>query len=88
MAEARGVEAFINHQHALIERHDQYQFLKNIQVRTLISCGTYDRPCPFNNHKLMLQSIPNAVLEVIPDAGHLPALEQPIKTNLVIRDWL
>jgi len=88
MAETRGANAFINHQHALIARPDQYGSLKEIKVPTLIACGAQDQLCPLSKHELMLGAIPNASLRVIPDAGHLPTLEQPEKTNQIIEAWL
>jgi len=36
----------------------------------------------------MAELIPNAHLEIMPDSGHLPTLEQPAETTAALRNWM
>ena len=36
----------------------------------------------------MYDLVPNARLEIIDGAGHLPTLEQPERTNKALRQWM
>ena len=62
--------------------------LKNIKVPSLIICGRYDRLCPIKVHMEMESLIENSTLEIIPDAAHLPTLEQPSYLNKILSKWL
>lgn len=88
MAEALGPDEFINQSLALQSRPDQQETLRNIKVPTLILCGEEDIPCPVERHQLMHTLIPHSTLEIIPNAGHLPVLEQPEATNNALEKWL
>jgi pimeloyl-ACP methyl ester carboxylesterase len=44
--------------------------------------------CPVSRHELMAKLIPDARLEIIEGAGHLPTLEQPELTNAALARWL
>lgn len=61
--------------------------LPKIDVPTLVIVGNDDEaylvPCRY-----MAQKIPNARLEVIPDAGHASNLDQPERFNEVVLDFL
>ena len=41
-----------------------------------------------HNDTFIEQAIPGATLQVIPDAGHFVALEQPEVFNRELREWL
>lgn len=88
MALARGGEAFVNHQHALMTRPDQLDALSQIRLPTLLACGAGDRLCSPHIHILMHQTIPGSRLEIIAQSGHLPTLDQPAATVRILRDWL
>lgn len=51
--------------------------LKEIQTPTLIICGAEDNLTPVRFSEYLIERIPNAVLEIVPDAGHMVMLEQP-----------
>jgi len=57
--------------------------LRGVDVPALILCGRDDMLCPVSRHELMAELIPDARLEIIEGAGHLPTLEQPELTNAV-----
>ena len=88
MANGLGKEIFINQSKALATRKDYKFTLKNIKVPSLIICGEYDRLCPIKVHMEMESLIENSTLEIIPDAAHLPTLEQPAYLNKILCKWL
>ena len=88
MANDLGKEVFINQSKALATRKDYTSTLKNIKVPSLIICGEYDRLCPIKVHREMESLIDNSTLEIIPDAAHLPTLEQPAYLNKILTKWL
>ncbi len=69
-------------------RPDQAETLRATQLPALVLCGRDDTLCPVARHELMADLIPDAHLEIIDGAGHLPTLEQPEKTNAALARWL
>lgn len=88
MAEALGPDVFEDQSRALQTRPDQTDTLRALAIPALVLCGEADSLCPLERHILMRDLIPNARLEVIEGAGHLPVLEQPTSTNAAIAAWL
>ncbi|MDU9004417.1 alpha/beta fold hydrolase [Sedimentitalea todarodis] len=88
MAESLGPEVFIRQSRALQTRPDQQQTLRAFSGPSLVLCGRDDALCPVHRHELMASLMPQARLEIIEDAGHLPVLEQPEQTNAALRRWL
>lgn len=88
MAEAQGEGVFLRQSRALQRRRDQQGTLRKLKVPTLIVCGAHDVLCPVKRHETMAELIPNAKLLVIPEAGHLPTLEQPEVVNDAMQQWL
>ena len=88
MALHLGAEVFTQQSRALISRTDQTKTLQNIEMPTMILCGKYDRLCDIKTHQKMHSLIKESTLSIIDDAGHLPTLENPIKTNRILTEWL
>ena len=88
MALDLGPHAFLRQSRALMDRRDQTDTLRNAQLPALILCGQHDTLCPVARHQLMADLMPNAHLEIIKNAGHLPTLEQPGATNTALGRWL
>ena len=88
MAETLGPEVFIRQSRALQRRRDQQAVLRKCRVPALILCGEHDQFCPVKRHTVMAELIPYAELVVLPDAGHLPTLEQPAETTAALRTWM
>ena len=88
MAKELGKEIFINQSKALAARKNYKEILKKIKVPSLIICGRYDRLCPIEVHREMESLIKYSTLEIIPDAAHLPTLEQPSYLNKILKEWL
>ncbi len=88
MAEGLGPEVFVAQSRALQRRPDQQKVLRTTKVPALVLCGEHDALCPVKRHEFMAELIPNATLRIIPDAGHLPTLEQPEATNAALAEWI
>lgn len=88
MAESLGPAVFERQSFALQSRPDQQDSLGNIDVPTLILCGEDDSLCPPERHHLMHRLIPHSTLTIIPEAGHLPTLEQAELTTKAFKQWL
>jgi pimeloyl-ACP methyl ester carboxylesterase len=53
---------------------------KKISVPTLILWGRHDKIIPLKVGELLSQALPNSVLEIFEECGHIPQEEQPQKT--------
>jgi pimeloyl-ACP methyl ester carboxylesterase len=88
MADRVGRDAFLRQQRAILHRPDSIPFLRDIGVPVLVAVGSHDRLTPPDHAEEMAETIPGAVLRVIPDAGHLPPLETPETVSELLRAWL
>ena len=88
MARDLGPEVFLRQSRALMHRPDQTATLAAFRGPALVLMGEEDRLCPIDRHRLMADLMPQARLEIVPGAGHLPPLEQPEATNAALRAWL
>lgn len=88
MAMALGPEVFLRQSRALMERPDQQSTLQTFRGPALILHGAEDRLVPFDRARLMANLMPQARLDWITGAGHLPTLEQPVATTAALRRWL
>jgi pimeloyl-ACP methyl ester carboxylesterase len=59
-----------------------------IRCPTLVVCGEQDKMTPKRHSQFLADCIPEARLEVIPDAGHMVMLEQPKAVVGVLMDFL
>jgi 3-oxoadipate enol-lactonase len=50
---------------------------RTIQAPTLVLCGQEDSATPPSSARRLCELIPQAIYREIPDAGHLPCIEQP-----------
>lgn len=88
MARNLGPEVFAAQSRALQRRLDQQGTLRRCKVPALILCGQEDTLTPLKRHEFMAELVPNGTLCVIPNAGHLPVLEQPELTTAAMQNWL
>ncbi len=88
MAADLGPDVFLRQSQALMDRIDQRATLSAYSGKTLVLCGRADGLCPVERHQLMHDLMPDSVLTIIEDAGHLPTLEQPQETTAVLIRWL
>lgn len=74
--------------HALAERPDSTGLLPQINVPTLLVFGEQDSITPPDVGREMAERIPDARLEIIAGAGHLPPVEQPERFAGLLVDFL
>lgn len=74
--------------HAMRDRPDSTPMLGGIKVPTLVVAGEEDKITPADGMRAMAQAIPGAQFAVIPAAGHLSPLEQPLATSRALADFL
>ncbi|HVM29084.1 MAG TPA: alpha/beta fold hydrolase, partial [Mycobacteriales bacterium] len=68
--------------------HDTRARLPRITAPTLVMHGEVDELTPLRNARLLAELIPDATLEVLPDAGHGYLLEQPAESHRRFTGWL
>jgi 3-oxoadipate enol-lactonase len=81
-------EGFIGDLQGMKNRPDSTPWLSQIDVPTLLVFGAQDQIIPLDEARLMHSLIPGSRLEIIPNAGHLPNLEQPQTFNEILRNFL
>lgn len=69
---------------ALANRQDVCDLLKNIDTPSLIICGENDKVTPPELSEYLHKNIKNSELRIIPHAGHLSNLEDPMLFNSLI----
>lgn len=70
------------------ERFDCTDQLADIRLPTLILCGTEDQMTPLRYSQLMARVIPGAILDEVPQAGHMVMLEKPDVVAQSLADFL
>jgi 3-oxoadipate enol-lactonase len=70
------------------DRSDSTTLLTQIAVPTLLIFGEEDQFVPRSEIEVMHASIKDARLHWLPDAGHLPNLEQPEIFNSLVQEYL
>jgi pimeloyl-ACP methyl ester carboxylesterase len=88
MAADLGVEVFARQNLALASRRDSRADLGDISVPTLILCGDDDQVSPFALSREMAKTIPGAILQTLPQCGHMAPLEQPRRVAAALSAWL
>ena len=69
---------------AMRDRPDSMDTLRAVRVPTLVLVGSEDQLTPPAAAEAMAAAVPGARLAVIPAAGHLAPLEQPLATSRVL----
>src|SRR5437588_197293 len=72
----------------LRDRPDSTATLRAVRVPTLIVVGQDDQVSPPDAAHAMAALIPGARCHLIPAAGHLAPLEQPLATGRLLADFL
>lgn len=73
---------------AMAARPDSTPMLRSINVPTQIIVGVDDQITPAGGAQLMARGIPGARIEVIPEAGHLPNLENTAAFDRALAGFL
>jgi pimeloyl-ACP methyl ester carboxylesterase len=88
MALRLGPEVFLRQSRALMHRPDQTATLRAFRGPALVLHGAEDRLVAPDRARLMAELMPQARLDWIAGAGHLPTLEQPDATTAALARWL
>lgn len=86
--ERHRVASVIEQLKAMAHRPDSSVHLSAIRCPTLVVVGEEDVLTPPEVVRTIAERIPNAQLEIIPQAGHLPNLEQPERFNALMLQHL
>ena len=73
---------------AMRDRPDSTDDLPGLDIPTLVIHGADDQLIPVSEAEATAAAMPRAKLVIVPDAGHLPNLEQPDFFNDAVRDFL
>lgn len=88
MALGLGVDTYLRQSRALQRRPDQQKTLRKVRVPALILAGAADTLVPARRQEVMAGLMPFGRLQIIPEAGHLPQLEQPEMVTEALRSFL
>jgi pimeloyl-ACP methyl ester carboxylesterase len=88
MAKNLGPNVFVSQSKALRDRIDQTHTLRSFVGPALVLCGRDDVLCPVERHQLMHNLMPQSILKIIENCGHLPTLEQPDETTAALLGWM
>jgi pimeloyl-ACP methyl ester carboxylesterase len=67
---------------------DVSEQLAEIQLPALVICGEQDRMTPVRHVQFLADHLPQGRLEIVPDAGHMVMLEQPLLVAALLREFL
>lgn len=73
---------------SIFSRESLMDRLDTVDIPTLIMVGENDRSRPVHESRAMAEAIPNAELQVVPKAGHIPSLEHENFVNAIVEDFL
>ncbi|HEY6511170.1 MAG TPA: alpha/beta fold hydrolase [Burkholderiaceae bacterium] len=83
-----GTAQLIAQNRAVMARADMRPWLVDIRCPLLVACGDGDLLTPPEHSREIAQRVPQARLEVVPDAGHLMTWEQPQRVTALLLQWL
>jgi 3-oxoadipate enol-lactonase len=88
LGSSQPVAGIIAAQRAMRDRADSQPFLAEIRVPTLVIVGEEDEIAPPEGAKRMADRIPGSELCIIPNSGHLPNWEEPVRFNAVLGSFV
>jgi pimeloyl-ACP methyl ester carboxylesterase len=88
MAERVGPDVFARQQRALLDRPDIGPAIDAVRVPALVAVGDRDRICLPDDARQLASRIPGAHFHLLRQCGHLPPMERPGETTMLLRDWL
>jgi pimeloyl-ACP methyl ester carboxylesterase len=75
-------------QRAMASRPDSVPTLEGFAEPTLVVVGDEDGVTPLAESEIMFDALPDGELAVLPECGHLSALERPEDLTAILRDFL
>jgi len=88
MALTLGKDVFVRQSLALKYRLDQQATLARFNKPCLVLMGEEDELCPLDRHERMVSLLFQVAFVNIPNAGHIPTLEQPAAVNAALKQWM
>jgi pimeloyl-ACP methyl ester carboxylesterase len=88
MIERYSPDSFAAQIRALLTRADAAPVLAKLQMPTLLLSGTGDAWSPPVQHEAMRELCPRAELIIVPEAGHMLPIEQPVAVAAALDCWL
>lgn len=88
MAHDNGPDASVRQLTAMMHRPDSRPTLAIIRCPTLVIVGDADAPTPPARAEEIAAGIAKARLVVIPECGHMTAIEQPDAVTRALLDWM
>jgi len=88
MIERYSPESFAAQIRALLSRADAAPVLAGLQMPALLLSATGDIWSPPAQHEAMRELCPRAELIIVPEAGHMLPIEQPVAVAAALDDWL
>ncbi len=88
MALDTGLEVYLRHCTAIMNRADSRPDLAAIKVPTLVLTGDKDQLTPPAKAREMADGIAGATLAIVPDCGHMSTMERPEAVNEALEAWL
>jgi 3-oxoadipate enol-lactonase len=88
MMASASAESVVATLRGLAARPDSTPLLRGIVVPTRVIVGEDDEITPVGEAQIMARGIPGARMELVPDAGHLPNLENPQSFNSLLAGFL
>lgn len=88
MALRVGKDAYIRQQRAILGRIDSRPFLNVIKVPTLVAVGQQDAVTPHDDSFAIHAAIPHSQMHVFANCGHLPPIESPHETTILLKNWI
>src|SRR5437867_4791817 len=88
MAEETGVEVFLRHQRAVMQRPDSRPDLGAIRCPTLVLVGDADELTPPALSEEIAAGIRGSRLVIVPECGHLATLERPAAVTQALIELL
>jgi len=84
-ADPAGIDAAIA---GMMERPDSTPDLPRLACATLVVVGEQDAITPVADAEAMQRALPRSTLTIVPRAGHLSNLEQPVSFSRALADFL
>lgn len=88
MAANIGVTAFVNQVRALQRHRDMQSVLRKAHCPVQVICGADDGLIPVKRHQVMTEFLVDGELSIVPQAGHVPTLQNPEAVTQVLRHWI
>ncbi|MDR3197225.1 MAG: alpha/beta hydrolase [Planctomycetaceae bacterium] len=72
----------------MAERSDTTELLGELDIPVLVVCGSEDQFSPSSEMKPLAEKAKHGTFVEIPNAGHLPPLEQPELFAAALKEWI